>query len=130
MSDKPKSRGPKSRIKSFKYAFEGLITLFGSEPNALLHLLAVITVIFLGIFFEINRSDWIIVLLLFALVFIAELFNSAIEYLSDIISPEFHPLIKKIKDMSAAAVLIAAIISTLIGAIIFIPKINAFIQTL
>lgn len=117
-------------MNSFKYAFEGLFTLFKSEPNALIHLLAVIIVVFMGLFFEINKQDWIIVLLLFALVFISELFNSAIEYLSDIISPDYHPLIKKIKDMSAAAVLISAFISFIIGSIIFLPKLITFIQLL
>ena len=129
MSEIKKSRSTKSRFRSFKYAFEGLFTLFKSEPNALIHLLAVIIVIFMGLFFEINKQEWIVVLLLFALVFISELFNSAIEYLSDIISPDYHPLIKKIKDMSAAAVLISALISIIIGLIIFLPKINSFIQS-
>lgn len=129
MSDKKKGRGVKSRVNSFKYAFEGLLTLFKSEPNALIHLLAVLVVVFLGIFFEIDKQDWIIVLLLFALVFISELFNSAIEYLSDIISTEYHPLIKKIKDMAAAAVLISALISLGIGLLIFIPKINSFLES-
>ena len=127
MSEIKKSRSPKSRFNSFKYAFNGLYILFKSEPNALIHLLAVITVIFMGLFFEIEKQDWIIVLLLFALVFISELFNSSIEYLSDIISLEYHPLIKKIKDMSAAAVLISALISLIIGVIIFLPKITSFI---
>ncbi|MBT8195772.1 MAG: diacylglycerol kinase family protein [Bacteroidia bacterium] len=124
-----KSRGVKSRVNSFKYAFEGLSTLFKSEPNALIHLLAVLVVVFFGIFFEINKQEWIIVLLLFALVFISELFNSAIEYLSDIITTDHHPLIKKIKDMAAAAVLISALISLAIGLIIFIPKIGTFLDS-
>ena len=129
MSEIKKSRSAKSRFSSFKYALEGLFTLFKSEPNALIHLLAVIIVVFMGLFFEITKQEWIVVLLLFALVFISELFNSAIEYLSDIISPDYHPLIKKIKDMSAAAVLISASISFIIGLIIFFPKISLFLQS-
>jgi diacylglycerol kinase len=77
-----------------------------------------------GIFFSLNSMEWISLMLCFALVLSFEMVNSAIEKLCDLVCPSINPVIKKVKDMCAAAVLLSAIISFIIGCIIFIPKIK------
>lgn len=112
----------KSRIKSFKYAFQGLFDLFSSQPNARIHLIIGIIVLILGYFLSLTYTEWILVTLAIASVLAAESFNTAIEYLTDLVSPNHHPLAGKVKDLSAAAVLITATGAALIGLIIFLPK--------
>lgn len=109
-------------IKSFKYAFAGIWSLLRNENNAQFHFLASIMVIFAGFYFKINSSEWLIIVFSIALVWSAEAFNSAIEKICDKISPEKDPIIKTIKDMSAAGVLFLAIASAVAGCIVFIPK--------
>jgi diacylglycerol kinase len=113
----------KKRVQSFGYAFKGLGDFFsGRHPHALIHLLAVVVVTAAGLFFKISATEWVVILLCFALVLSLEAMNSALEYLVDLASPEYHPLAGKAKDMAAAAVLIAAIISIIIAGVIFVPK--------
>lgn len=112
--------------KSFYFAFKGIADLFsGRHPNAIVHLLAVVIVCLAGFYFNINASEWLAVILCFVVVISLEAVNSAIEYVVDLASPEFHPLAKKAKDMAAGAVLLAAIGSVVIAAIIFFPKFNS-----
>lgn len=111
------------RIKSIGYAFEGLKTLFKEEPNALIHGSITLIVVVLGFYFEVSNTEWIALLFAIGLVFGLELINTAIENICDLISIERNEQIKKIKDLSAAAVLVAAVISVIIGVIVFIPKI-------
>lgn len=113
------------RLKSFKYAFNGLKILFKNEHNARIHLLAAICVVILGVVFQISSYAWIAVALAIGLVFITEIINSAIEYLADFVSPTYHELIKKVKDLAAAAVLVAAITALIIGLLVFVPEILA-----
>ena len=120
---KKKKFSLKARAKSFRYAFSGIYTLIKIEHNARIHLCVTIGVLFSGFFFELSAAEWINLIFAIGLVFSAEAFNSAIEYLSDLVSPEYHPLVKKAKDVAAAAVLLTAIAAALIGLIIFIPKI-------
>jgi diacylglycerol kinase len=109
--------------KSFYFAFKGIADLFsGRHTNAIVHLLAVVTVCITGYFFKINTFEWIVIVLCFIAVISLEAVNSAIEYVVDIVSPEYHPLAEKAKDMAAAAVLLAAIGTVVIAAIIFLPK--------
>jgi len=117
-----KSFSIRARATSFKYAFEGIENFFRSEPNALLHLLG--TVLVLGFAFAIHVAPWEMSALILAIgfVWVDELFNTAIEKIMDCISTEKHPKIKLIKDLSAGAVLIAAIAAFITGCIIFIPK--------
>jgi len=109
----------KKRISSFGYAFNGLWLLIRDEHNARIHLFFAILAIASGFYFKITSTEWLILILTIALVFVAELFNSAIEALADKISEEKHPLIKKAKDMAAGGVLFAAILSVIVGVIIF-----------
>jgi diacylglycerol kinase len=111
------------RLKSFKYAFNGLRILIKEEHNARIHLFATICVIIAGLFFNISMNEWIGVIFSIGLVFSLEIINSSIENIADFISPEKHEMIKKIKDLSASGVLISAITALIIGMIIFIPKI-------
>ena len=112
-----------SRLKSFKYAFNGLKILIKEEHNARIHLFATICVGIAGYFFSLSVYEWIAVIFAIGFVFCAEAFNSVIENLSDFVSPERHESIKKIKDLSASAVLITAITAFIIGIIVFLPKI-------
>ncbi len=118
----PNSFSVKARLKSFRYAFEGLNNFFSAQHNAIIHLLMTIAVVFAAIFFNVNRGEAIAIILAAGFVWAAEFFNTAIEKLADIVSKEFHPGIKFIKDVSAAAVLLSAITAVLVGAIIFLPK--------
>ena len=113
----------RERLKSFGFAFNGLKILIREEHNARIHLFAVVCVTIAGVFFKITVSEWIAVVFAFGFVIAMEIVNSAIEGISNFISPEKHEMIKKIKDLSAASVLIAAITALLIGLIIFVPKI-------
>ncbi len=112
----------KERNKSFKYAFEGIATFFRQEHNARIHLAATIAVIGLSIIFPVSRMEAIALTFAVGIVWVAEIFNTAIEKMADFISKETNPAIKTIKDLSAAAVLVAALIAVVTGCFIFIPK--------
>ncbi len=113
----------KNRVKSIKNALQGVDSFFRSEPNAKIHLAATVIVIFLSCLVKLNRTEILILLIVTGLVWVAELFNTAIERIMDFVSSETHPSIKVIKDISAAAVLMAALLSAITGSIIFLPKI-------
>lgn len=108
--------------KSFKYAFAGCFILFTTETNAKIHLCIAILVIFLAILLEFSTLEWICLALTIGWVLFAEAINTAIEKMADFIHPNYHSSIKIIKDISAGAVLITAISATLIGLLLFIPK--------
>ncbi len=111
----------KARLDSFRYAFKGIADLFRNTPNARIHLFVTCCVLIAGFFFGISRIEWCIIILCIALVLAAEAANTAIEYLTDLVSPEYHPLAGKTKDAAAAAVLLAAIGAAIVGIIIFAP---------
>ena len=108
---------------SFLPAFKGIGSALKSERNLRLHLIAVVFVTITSIAFGISITEWLIILVLFALVIAMELINTAIEKLSDVVQPEKDDRIRIIKDISAGAVLCVAIIALIIGFLIFIPKI-------
>jgi diacylglycerol kinase len=111
------------RLRSFKFAFRGLLVLFQREPNAWIHLLAAVGVIILGIVYEISRGEWALIMLCIALVFALELLNSSIEVLCDALHPQRSPGIRRTKDLAAGAVLIGAIGAFAVACFIFLPKI-------
>jgi undecaprenol kinase/diacylglycerol kinase (ATP) len=121
----PQKFSLKKRLKSFSYAFSGLKTAFKEEHNARIHLVATVLVVALSLFFDINKYEWIAVIFAIGFVFAMELVNSAIENTMDFISLEKHDTIRKIKDLSAAAVLVSALTAFVIGLMIFLPKICA-----
>lgn len=124
MSNKPNKKfSLEKRVESFKYALNGLKIVFREEHNARIHLIVSLIVIACGFIFHISTVEWIIICFAIGLVISMEIINSAIENLSDFVSPEYHKLIKKVKDLSAAAVLVCTISSVVIGILIFLPKI-------
>ena len=114
----------RKRIQSFRYAFSGLWFVLKHEHNFRIHLLAAVVAIAAAIWFKISAFEWIAITFAIVLVLVLEIINSAIEKLADLISPGKNDTIKIVKDITAAAVLLAAIASLVIAAIIFIPKIE------
>ena len=109
-------------INSFKYAIEGLINTANVERNLKIHLTATVCVIILGLIVKLSKMEWVICIILIGLVITAELFNTALEKTLDYINEDYDADIKFIKDTSAAAVLVMAISSAIIGLMIFLPK--------
>ena len=120
---KPQKFSISSRIRSFGYAFNGLKILFKEEHNSRIQLLAAIAAVIAGFVFNISPTDWIAIIFAIGFVLAMEAINSAIEGLADFVSPEKHDMIKKVKDLSAAGVLISALTALVIGLIVFLPKI-------
>ena len=111
------------RIRSFKVAFSGIWTVLKTQQNAWIHLIATIAVITAGFLFDVSKSEWCWLILAIIIVWSTEALNTALELLADVTSPEFHPLVKKAKDVAAGAVLISAIGAAAIGLIILGPYI-------
>ena len=109
------------RMNSFSNAFRGIRVLVVTQHNAWLHALATLIVCVAGVVFGITNVEWCVLVFCFVAVWTTEAMNTALELLTDLISPDFHPLAGKAKDVAAGAVLIAAIGSTIIGAIVFVP---------
>lgn len=111
------------RLKSFTYAFHGLKILIREEPNARIHLFAAFSVLIVGVYYRISSLEWIALVFAIGLVIAFEIVNSSIEGIADFISPDKHHAIKKIKDLAAAGVLIAAFTALTVAFIVFLPKI-------
>ena len=111
----------KSRKLSFVAAFEGLFFVFKTQKNAWIHLAATISVLIVCFLLEISRMEWVAILLVIGLVWMAEFLNTALEIIVDLASPEIHILAKIGKDVGAASVLIAAFLALMIGGLILIP---------
>ena len=111
-----------SRLNSFRFAFQGFQILI-REVNFQIHLVFTTLTISLGFYFKLQAIEWISLILVIGFVLVSEIFNTSLEYLADSVSLEFHPLIKISKDISAFAVLVSAIISILVGCILFLPKV-------
>lgn len=118
----------KRLVNSFRYAFCGLYEAYKGEQNLKLHTAIAVLVIIFGFVFQISYIEWLVCFILIGLVFMAEIFNTAIEYVVDLASPDIHPLAKLAKDTASAGVLMMAIISALIGLIIFVPKSIEFMR--
>lgn len=131
-SPRPRRLVPTERnqlLFSFVFAFEGVLSGLRSERNMLIHFSAMATVIVFGALLSISKMEWIACVILFGVVFMAELMNTAIETIVDIICPETDPRAKLAKDTAAGAVLMAAIAAAVVGAIIFVPKILDLLLT-
>lgn len=118
----------KSRIRSFRFALQGLAELFKYELNSRIHLLAAIIAIIAGVVLRINRFEWCVIAVVIGFVISAELINTSIESLADATHPETNDSVRKVKDYAAAAVLIAALVSVIAGCLIFIPRIIDLIK--
>lgn len=121
MDNKPFSI--KDRLRSFRYAFKGVVALFAKEHNARIHAVAAVCAVAAGFIFDISNMEWIAVVIAIGMVMAAEAFNTAIEYLADFVSPGHNEYIGKAKDIAAGAVLILAVCAVVIAMVIFIPKI-------
>ena len=113
----------KKLINSFKYAIEGFFASLKTERNMKIHTCIMILVIIVGILFKINKYEWIICVICFAIVIGGELFNTAIEIVVDMVMPYKNEKAKLAKDVSAGAVLVLAMGAAIVGFIIFMPKI-------
>lgn len=112
-----------ARFRSFGFAIEGLVYAVKTEGNARVHLAATILVIALGFGFEVSKFDWVALLAAIGLVWLAELLNTALENLCDFVAPERSDAVKRVKDVAAAGVLVAALVAAGIGALVFWPYI-------
>jgi diacylglycerol kinase len=110
------------RLKSFQYAFKGVAVFFQTQTNAIIHFLAAFLVVLLGFLFQITWYEWALLIFAIGLVFSMEVMNTAIEFLTDLVSPNPNEKAGKVKDIAAGAVLLAAITALLIGIIVFLPK--------
>lgn len=119
-SNKPFSL--QARLQSFVYAFAGIKNFMRYEAQALMHLMAAVAVVVAGFWLEISTIEWIAVIFAIGLVIVAEMLNTAIEKLTDMVSPEIHPKAKVVKDLAAGAVLIASTVALIIGLIVFVPR--------
>lgn len=123
LSDKKQAPGKNSRyIDSFRFAFKGVQTVFQEERNMRTHVITGVLVLLVALFLPMTRSDWLWILLSSFLVIVMEIWNTAVENLVDLVTDEFHPLAKKVKDMAAAAVLISTGFAVVTGCIILLPK--------
>jgi diacylglycerol kinase len=111
------------RLKSFGPAFRGIWAAFKTQHNFRIHMLAMIVVINGGFFFKLSLAEWSLVVVALGLVLAAELINTAIEWLVDLVSPDYSEKAGIIKDVAAGAVLLAALIAVIIAALVFLPKI-------
>jgi diacylglycerol kinase (ATP) len=118
----------KKIIRSFGYAFKGLHYAFASQLNFRVHTFATIIAIALGLILHITTTEWLWVALCIAIVLITELLNTAIETLTDMVSPQYNEKAGHVKDVSAAAVVIAAVFALITGLAIFLPKLILLIN--
>lgn len=118
------------RAQSFNHAIRGVGLFIKTTHNAWIQICVMICTIALGIFFGISRLDWVALVLAIGLVFITEAINTAIEIDIDLTSPAYHPYARDTKDVAAGAVLIASIVSVIVGLLVFIPYVKACLSGL
>jgi diacylglycerol kinase len=118
----------KKLIRSFGYAFKGIGYATTTQLNFRIHLTATLLAFFMGYALHISTNEWQWIFLCIALVLITELLNTAIEFLTDLVSPGYNELAGHVKDVSAGAVVIAAFFALITGLIIFLPKLLLLIH--
>lgn len=119
---KPQEFSLRARLRSFRFAWDGIATFFQREHNAWLHFMATIAVFTTVILVGVTKTELLALIFAIGLVWIAEMFNTCIEHVMDFVSEQKLPEIKFIKDLAAGAVLTASITALIIGAVVFIPK--------
>ena len=117
-----------ARWQSVTYALRGIGVMLRTQHNAWIHAVATIAVLAAGFAFGIGAGDWLAVVLAIMAVWTAEALNTAFEALCDVASPEFHPMVKRAKDVAAGAVLISAIGALCVGALVFGPRLMALLE--
>lgn len=118
-------RSSRSRVESFRHAFSGAWHVLRTQRNAWIHAAATVSVTGLGLWLGLSHVEWAILALTLGLVWVAEFINTALEAVIDLVSPDIHPLAKVGKDVMAAAVLMAAITSVVVGLAILGPALWA-----
>jgi diacylglycerol kinase (ATP) len=113
----------RARLSSFRYAFNGLKVFFRTQHNAWIHAATAAVVITAGFILGLDRWEWALIVIAIAIVLVSEAFNTAVEFLTDIVSPAYNEKAGKIKDLAAAGVLIASVSAATIGTIVFLPYI-------
>jgi diacylglycerol kinase len=117
-----------ARAKSFAHAGRGIKVFVASTHNAWIHIAVSVFVIVLGVYLDITRPDWILLIFAMGFVLVSEAFNTALEIDIDLTSPEYHPYAKDVKDVAAGAVLISAMTAALVGLLVFAPKVLEIIK--
>jgi diacylglycerol kinase (ATP) len=126
--DNPRAFTFTGRLRSVRFAIRGVRLMLASQHNAWVHVAATIIVIVAGLIFQLMRTDWCWIVVAIMAVWTAEALNTAFEFLCDVASPDFHPLVEKAKDVAAGAVLLSAIGSVIIGLLIFGPHALALLN--
>jgi diacylglycerol kinase (ATP) len=116
------------RIRSFRYAFRGIWLTLRTQHNAWIHAVATVIAIGAGVYFGLSRAEWCWIVLACASVWTAEALNTAFEFLADVTTKEFHPIVCQAKDVAAGAVLLTAIGAAIIGALTFWPHIEKLLH--
>ncbi|MDN6127075.1 MAG: diacylglycerol kinase family protein [Tetragenococcus halophilus] len=121
---KPSVGKSKNLLNSIEFAISGVKTVYKDERNMRIHMFCAVLVIILGLVLDLDRFEWLWIGLCIFLMLIMEIINTVFENVVNMVTNHhFHPLGKKVKDVAAAAVLITAIFSVFVGALIFLPKI-------
>lgn len=110
-----------NRLRSFHYAGQGLVFMLKTQHNAWLHAMATVLVLVAGWYWQVARADWCWLIVAMTLVWMAEAFNTAVEYVCDVVSPNYHLAVKHAKDIAAGAVLVCALGATIVGGLVFWP---------
>ena len=118
----------RGRVQSFRYAWYGLALMLRSQHNAWLHAFASLCIVGAGLLFGLTDGEWCWIILAIMAVWTAEALNTALEFLADASTPEFHPLVKCAKDVAAGGVLISALGSVVIGLLVLGPHLLEFLR--
>lgn len=110
-----------ARLKSFGYAIAGIMFMLKTQHNAWLHGVATLAVIALAVYCDVSASDWRWLIVAMGMVWVGETINTAVEYVCDVVSPDYNHAVKHAKDIAAGGVLIAAVASLVIGVLTFWP---------
>jgi len=110
---------PKNHLDSFRYAVEGIVHVFRTQKHMRFHFLTVVLVLMIGLILRLSRVEMAVLFLVVSGVLVAEMMNTAIESVVDMVTQAYHPLAKLAKDIAAGAVLIASITAAIVGGILF-----------
>jgi undecaprenol kinase len=116
---------PRLLLRSFRHALHGVALAFRTEQSFRVQALVALVVVSLGLWLGVSRTEWVVLLLLIALVLVLELINSVFERLTDAFKPRLHPIVHEVKDLMAGTVLIGAVLSAVVGLMIFLPRLAA-----
>lgn len=113
-------------LKSYSYAFKGLFKTFREEQNLRIQTIASLIIFILGVYFKISRLEWALLVLVIGLVLVAEITNSAVERITDVLKPRINNYVKEIKDVMAAGVLLSSMAAIIVGLVVFLPYLYKF----